>query len=515
MWSVSVGVALSACCLPAASSRPDVPMDVPDAPIPRADVPWDAGFDTPDAARCDDPGRSGYPCGEHDVCVDGLTCRTSEPRWLNDYGIRVGEPDPDAPGFFRAAAVPRAEEAVPLSLFSGSVCSAPCDVRLEAMERLRTEEFDTCGPCAACVARSGYPDALPTWELLREEERVFGEHTGVCRANCVFNPATRGRCAAGTTCDPATLVCIEACVSDVQCQVSLEPTRSGGRVSVLDPSRGTCNLVTGRCVSGGGSMSVGRLCEHRADCSLINGVCLEGGTCGEVGCGEEDRTGDFLCDGARGVCLYSAPDRATVCVQGCQTAAQCNPGNTCVPTYYEADGSPGLIDGRFTGVCRPTCDEVPSDPDGDGPLGEADDRLVVCGVGERCAQAADDAARPDRDGRCRPVCTGDAMCPGVAAGERCEIPAGSTDGFCAYDGQRCSAMALDADCHFGQRCDLLDAPGPEGRCVDGCASDVDCGGGRTCATDRGVCRRACDSGCGEDERCELGLCEQRTAPSGA
>ncbi len=158
------------------------------------------------------------------------------------------------------------------------------------------------------------------------------------------------------------------------------------------------------------------------------------------------------------------------------------------------------------GICTPTCDEVPSDPDGDGPLTEADDRLIPCRIDERCDQRPDDVDDPDRTGRCRVPCTTDATCPGIASGERCELEPDAPFGFCEYDGQRCTSG--DEDCHFGQRCDLLGVAGPEGRCVDGCTSDAACDAGEVCVIDRGVCRRACDAGCGEGERCVLGLCEQ-------
>jgi hypothetical protein len=215
----------------------------------------------------------------------------------------------------------------------------------------------------------------------------------------VFENASTGACPSGHTFDPGSLVCVEACQTDVECQLTLERTSAGELVSVLDASRGTCSPTTGRCVRGMGTEGVGRMCTGTEDCSVDVGVCWAGGTCAEFACASaSDTSPSGICDGGRGICLGRAPDRATVCVEGCVTSTDCNPGNACIP-FHDAMGMP-LIVGGFAGSCQGLC--------------SADDD---CSLGQHC----DLLAAPGNEGLCVEGCTSDAGCEGGAA---CDIARG-------------------------------------------------------------------------------------------
>jgi hypothetical protein len=350
--------------------------------------------------------------------------------------------------------------------------------------------------------------------------RTFGTATGWCRADCEFDPATNGGCPTGYTCSASGNVCVEACQSDTECQFSFEAQRDGTVVTVLDPTRGTCNTTTGRCDwTPTGTPHVGDPCEDSSDCAGGIGVCINGGTCATYTCPDVEAAPSFNCDlegGMRnGLCLGNGDNFGSICIAGCNTADDCNPGNACLPL--------GATAGRFTGYCLGICDTVmsPADPGPDGMMGTADDiadEIWNCGHGEECDMDPVTADDPDPTGTCRPPCTmaTEATVCDTDMGERCEmLPSPATFGFCRVPDQVCGNETLDADCHLGQVCDLLAFDGNAGLCVDRCEMDTDCDAGDTCDTARGVCRTPCTgTGMGVctpmTEVCRTGYCEQNT-----
>ena len=487
----------------------------PPGDVPRADVPMG---DTP--VSCGTVGQVGGSCRQPgNTCASGLACQQE---FMNTMGtttlsgifdIPQGAPIAGSDYFSIVDPADPADD-VPFHGFTNTLCTSICDVSLEFDETAMTGELDTCGPCAACTTQIGQLGIVPSWVFLPVAMRTFADNTGFCRANCMFDPATTGGCPAGYTCDPGSLVCVEACESDNECQFNFETTRSGELVTVLDAGGGTCSPTTGRCVRGTGTDGVGRPCTGSEECSVDVGVCLRGGTCGEQNCGfAADTMMGGICDGGRGVCLGSGVDNATICVDGCATSADCNPENACIP-FRNAMGMPVSV-GGFAGYCLGLCDTVASDPDGAGPMTAANDLIINCRAEERCDMPEATTEDADPDGLCRPTCTvATEATDCMGTDERCEMVPSTTYGFCRTPDQLCGTAGLDEDCYLGQRCDLLAQPGNNGLCVDGCTDDTDCTtAGDTCDLTRGVCRTPCPGGTGcaaMGETCLAGLCEQLT-----
>jgi hypothetical protein len=252
-------------------------------------------------------------------------------------------------------------------------------------------------------------------------------------------------------------------------------------------------------------------------------VCLPGGTCAEYECGRALDTdpATFVCDGGRGVCLRNGGNDATICVGGCITPSDCNPGSTCVPFDF------GGAMGPFTGYCVGVCDGRLDDPDGaDGPLTTLDDTLWPCRPEERCDDPQPTADDLDPSGACRVPCVADSDCTDRTPddGDYCEIVAGTSPayGFCRWRDQVCSPVELSRDCFGGQVCDLLGWPGNLGLCVEPCtdaAGSRPCPAGEECVTasGRNVCRARCSTGgtpCPPGELCQGAtpeqFCEQAT-----
>jgi len=492
----------------------------------RADTgPRDGGPDAPGGPACGTAGRIGGPCRTPgNTCETGSMCQGELSSMgmpftvRSGFGIEQGEADPSNPGYFREVTTPDPADDVPLVAAEGGFCTRLCDATL-ALEPGPDGMFGTiddvdmdCSSCSTCSTSIGTIGLLATYILYPEEMRTFGNDTGWCRADCEFNPETNGGCPDGYTCSASGNVCVEACQSDTECQFSFENQRNGTVVTVLDPSRGTCNATTGRCEwTPTGTPHVGDACESSSDCAADVGVCINGGTCATYTCPDAEPGPSFNCDldgGVRnGICLGNGENFGSICIAGCNTSDDCNPGNACLPL--------GMTAGRFTGYCLGICDVVASDPDGAGPLTAADDEIWNCRTDERCDMnpvTSDDA---DPNGTCRPTCTVDGDCD-ATLGERCELqPAPATFGFCRVPDQVCSPDALDADCFLDQVCDLLAFEGNLGLCTDGCTTDGDCAMGDVCDTARGVCRTPCTgTGAGvctaPAEVCQAGYCEQNT-----
>lgn len=497
------------------------PSDPPPIIIDAGDAGEDAGprdgggRDTPDvpgAASCGTAGRLGGPCREPgntcaagSMCVQQVAPMTGAPTIRSIFGIGQGVPDPMHPGYYLEAAPPDPANDIPLNVFTNNTCSSVCDVAREFMETSTTGELDTCSDCGSCTTSASQLGLAPSWVYLPVAQRTFGTNTGFCRADCDFDPATNGGCPSGYTCSPGTLTCIEACTSDNECRLGLETTRAGDLVTVIDDSGGTCNPTTGRCsFPGTGSTTTGDPCEGSNECSTDVGLCLRGGMCGEFNCAfASDTNMDGTCDGGRGVCLPQSPNDASICIAGCRSAEDCEPGNACLP-LRDSMGMPVSVGPMmFSGICLGLCDTV---------MSGADDEIINCRTGEQCDMPEPTADDMDPDGACRVPCTTDTECDTMRE-ERCEmLPSPATYGFCRVPDQLCRATALDDDCYLDQACDLLAFEGDLGLCVDRCTATAGCTAPEECDVTRGVCRTPCTgtgSGvCAMGEVCRAGYCEQ-------
>lgn len=481
-----------------------------------AGPPGDGGMrDTPDAPvtplTCGDNGQVGGHCRAPDnACTAGYPCRDEfvgdgMPSVRTIFNIEQGEPD-GTTGYFREVTTPDPANDIPIHIATGGFCSAECDGRVGPPTMAGAPDLD-CSDCSSCSATVGVLGLFGTTSIIASDG-VFGENVGLCRADCVFDPATNGGCPTGYTCSAGENVCIEGCTSDNECQFNLELTRVGLAVSTIDATRGTCGAATHRCEwTRPTEGHVGDMCESSSDCTEDVGICLRGGTCGELQCNRATDTamdGSFGCDlegGTRnGICLGYGGNNGAICIQGCNSVNDCNPGNACLPL--------GASAGRFTGYCLGICDIELNDPDGTGPLTMADDELWPCQGTQRCDVDPASLEEPDPQGTCSDFCMDDTMCD-AGLEERCDMVDGATYGFCRVPDQVCTAAG---GCSLDQVCDLVRFEGNLGLCVDACTDDTDCDAGDECQTANGWCRTPCDSGnpCDAEFSCIDSLCEQRT-----
>lgn len=378
-------------------------------------------------------------------------------------GSPTAIPDPAHEG----ECVPGPDVEIPIAFAPGGQCSDACDP---------SATDDGCGECSSCDARLG--GSIFGWDSVGFSVRIFDLegrtddlHPGICRANCTFDPTgtTNGGCDPGYTCDAASNTCIEACVSDVQCQVRLCPTRTHAALAAVDlPAR--CNRTAGRCEwTAPGAAALGSRCEHHTDCPSDVGFCL-GGFCTTYQCNlVEPGAGTFVypCDDDA-VCVGAGGNDAAYCLQRCASTSDCPIGQSC-----RGDVIPSGDD-----VCWAWCDED-----------------AHCRASERC----------DASGACEPFCdpTGAGLPDAVSCGadEACAPVPGEVHGFCRLLHRLC---VMDPDCHGTQACERLDDDAL-GRCVDGCETDADCmGAAEECkiqpGSARGVCR-APGGGCVDDTQC--------------
>lgn len=473
--------------------------------------------DAPDGGMvsraCGTPGRTGGVCRAM-ACLDGLECFAEftaggAPEGAtvrNTFGIGQAESADPENETFNAVTPPVPADDVPLTFATNSLCSEQCDT---------TAETDTCAECASCSGSIGNDVlGIGPWVFIQTADRAFGIDTGLCRGNCTFDPEGRGMgCPEGYTCDAFTNVCLEACQTDANCNAALVITEDGEYGSWIVPDGGrTCNMTTGRCDWAGPTpeAQVGDVCERPTDCGTDVGVCLRG-TCGETQCNNPalapDTMSDFTCDGGRGICLGTGGNNGAVCIEGCNTAMDCNPGNACIPITMAA--------GPFTGYCFAICDTV----DSAALTGEAD-LLFGCRTEEQCDMPDPDTDDGDPttvedfdpDGVCRPTCD-PAMADSCEAGQLCEVVEGSTPayGFCRTLGDFCFPAGTES-CFGGQVCDNILGASTFGRCVDPCTDTAtDCTAPATCvdATGpedlRGLCAEPCTSPttCGTGRTCRI------------
>jgi hypothetical protein len=457
---------------------------------PDSGVPVDANRDAaraPDTGpmSCSSSGRVGAHC-RMGSCSTGLSCPmlVTGMTIQQVFMLRQGTiDDPMHMGYQGVEDPALPANSAPFNGLSGGVCVQVCDT---------TAATDGCGTCATCSTIltqmplvNAFGGAL---SVLGTADRTYGADSGICRLDCMYDPAARGaECPDDMTCDAFSSVCIEQCTSDSECNTAYGATYSGELVTIVGAENPrVCNMTTGRCEqTGTAGANVGDACDSAADCAPGTGICLNGGMCGELGC-------DMLNCGTGGLCL-GINDHSTLCLAGCNTTADCEPGNACSPLTAAMGG--------FNGYCIGVC---------------GDDS--ECRATETCTDFVDDMGMP-QNGQCVNRCTMvDAI--GVAAG--CEADQycrrdhdGAAYGYCRALGAFCTVdmtpatPGASADCGAGQICDELLATGGgagfggrdifgDGHCVNACTADADCAGlaGTTCQLTgpyAGLCRTACSA----------------------
>lgn len=447
---------------------------------------------------CGDPGRVGGLC-RRGVCSTGLECLQIPPNLTVREALMIPQARADNnenPTSFTVT-TPYSENDLPINFAPGGLCSQQCNT---------SARIDTCGTCATCSSDIGH-DAIdiPLYIFISEPDRMFANDVlGICRAHCTFDPNGPGDCPSGHTCDPATNLCVEACVLDSQCQSALVPTVDGNYATWRNPyATATCNSTTGRCDwEAPPNPHVGDACDSSEDCTADIGVCLRSGTCAELQCNNPtvapDTRAPGICDGDRGVCVGLGVNNAAICMQGCNRSDDCLPGNSCLG-LLDDDGAPTSI-GGFTGYCFGLCDTVNS-----GTINGRPDQLSDCRTDEACDMPPE-IAGIDRTGTCRPTCnpTGPNTCGG---GQTCVPVSGRSYGFCRTLDSFCANDGA-TDCYAGRICDNAIGSAPLGRCVVPCTSSAQCGR-NVCVTTaghrlRGLCAEPCSGAtCGAGRVCQF------------
>jgi hypothetical protein len=406
-------------------------------------------------------GRTGGTCLGGTRCATGLTCfeeltvlpMSGTPVTLgNAFGIPAGVPDPAHEGEFIATV----ESTIPIGFAPGGQCSEACDP---------TMDTGVCGECGNCSTTLGGSDSFGAVGIsVRSFDttmRTNDVRSGICRANCVFNAETNGGCPVGYTCDVGENVCVEACVTDSQCNLNWGTSQADGLVAYEETgSPYTCNSTTGRC-EWADAGAYGADCESNLDCPADIGVCLIGGHCATYQCNLADATGMaamYPCP-TDAICVGIGGNDAAFCLDTCVTPADCFAGQACSPQ----SGLPGGATGLCFGIC------------------ESD---AECRTDERCRVGG---FSDPTIGTCQPHC--DPTGADCATDEACVQVTGQTYGFCQGLDQLC---AEDGDCTGGQACRVNDCDF-YGRCEDGCTSDTQCTvAGEVChiqaGSATGVCR---------------------------
>ena len=421
---------------------------------------------------CQGVGRAGGTCRGGTQCGSGLTCFSE----LTSNGgmeillnstpfpdIPVVMPDPANPGEYVSS-----DASVPLGFGPGGQCSQACNP--SAMTA-------TCPACSTCSKSIG---GSPSFSAVGFSPRSFDQtgtldatNSGICRANCTFDPSTSG-CQAGYSCDSSENVCLEACTTDAQCNLGWDVRRHDGLVAVIDGSQ-TCNMDTGRCEwTPPSDAAYGSACEASTDCLEYIGFCGIGNHCGQQNCAAKGSDGNpvYPCPSGAQCLTFPNSNDASQCFTPCTSPSDCFDGVACV----------NLGPGNF---CYAACQNDSECKDAEAcRLGGFSDPTI---------------------GTCQPRC--DPAGSDCAADEVCAIPTSPASdwsmdyGFCRQLNQICTA---DADCYGGQACEVL-ADDQYGQCTDGCQNDSDCTdaalpscriqpGGEPCTVDSDCNSGSCTSG---------------------
>lgn len=338
-------------------------------------------------------------CSASGFCSAGLACRPLFESTLGALtGLYAGTPDPDHAGEFLAGSL----SDIPVT-FSGNFCSQGCG----------GEAGGSCGTCTTCSYRFGptraWHEVVGIWDVVPG----IALGSGLCRPGCVFDDTSRGGCTGGTTCDPGTNTCIDACTSDRQCRLELGLSQRRGLVA-HETGSASCNVETGRCEWTPPSASEFRSpCSVDQDCRSGIGSCLQ--YCTWSQCDGRGMDGELLypCpDGAE--CVRTAEESPGICIPRCAVADDCPSRTSCVGGYCQLTCSADS-ECRSEERCRPltmsegSCSPI-CDPAGTGVVG-----AVECSSQEQCVGV------PSRDfGFCYRVdglCIDDSYCVG---GQSCE-----------------------------------------------------------------------------------------------
>jgi hypothetical protein len=427
-------------------------------------------------------GRAGGTCRSGTTCGPGLTCAEELTRGMmgqftleNIFEIPSAVTDPADPDNFLTEADLEAGDprlplpSVPIGFAPGGQCTDGCDPAAMA---------DSCPACSTCTSSIGGSSlfgavgiSAQTFDIA-DPPLTDDTNTGICRADCTFDPDTNGGCQPGYTCDPTENVCLEACTADAQCNLDWGVTRRDGLVAVVEGTA-TCNTTTGRCEwEPPAAAAFGTECDSDRDCPADIGACIFG-RCTSWQCNLPDASGSapqFPCaEGA--VCVQFPGNDPALCVATCETPNDCFAGQACIEFF--SDGSRACW-----GICTADAD---------------------CQSTQRCRIGG--FTNPDL-GSCQDFCTpGGSDC---AEDEACVQAEGQTYGFCQERGAICTA---DADCLADEACEWLGNDGLA-RCVPGCADDTGCAEGSFCRIQAG------GQTCAEDGDCNSGDCVGTTcAPS--
>jgi hypothetical protein len=495
LWVLVVLGATGCSCEP-----PRIIVGPPDAAVDDAQADASRAGDADahvDATSCGSSGSVGSQCrmgacGSTSMCVMDRAATSIR----TVFQVAQGTPEDLAHPGYQGVQMPSVpEDDVPFNAWLGSMCVQECDLGATT---------DGCGACATCsgtLTQNAFVNALGGAGLTFGADALYA-NSGLCRLSCTFDPATRGdECVGSTTCDAFGETCVEECTSDAECRMQLGITFAGEIVTVVDDaSPASCNAATGRCeVPGDASAQVGDACDSGNDCAPGAGVCLRGGLCAELGCTAGS------CGGGSGVCL-GVNENQTICLAGCNTVADCSPGNACQML--------GAAVGGFMGYCLGACEDDSE-----------------CAATETCTDTVD-AMGAVVGGACVPRCTAPgevgAASGGCATDEFCARDHdGAAYGYCRIANQFCGAgntvnlAAASDDCSSGAVCDELLAMGGgpgfggrdvvgDGHCVSACVVDADCTtAGTTCVTSgayAGLCRQACDGSvpCPTGQICDVG-----------
>ncbi len=227
---------------------------------------------------------------------------------------------------------------------------------------------------------------------------------------------------------------------------------------------------------------VGAPCSSKADCTQVSDpTCLKIGPQGY--CATSCSWGQFECPD-EAIC-QELGDRASYCMDGCLSAADCFGGFRCAPRPDLAIYQDGV------GVCLLACAK------------DAD-----CETGMRCDTASGECvARVGANAGVGAACTSAAQCNSglCLTAEQASFPDGYCSASCGTQLQSCEpgsacyeltsgvsvclkSCGSDGDCRQGYFCDGEDAEhNLTGGCVPRCDSDGQCGDGLHCDATSGAC----------------------------